>query len=42
MKNSKVNKSNEIKIDNKDSDISKWYSNSKVIDSNENKENDNG
>ena len=42
MKNGKENKSNVIMIDNKDSDINKWYSNSKVIDSNDVKENSNG
>ena len=38
VKNGKENKSNEIMNDNKDSDISKWYSNNKVIDSNDVKE----
>ena len=42
MKNGKENKSNVIMNDNKDSDISNCYSNSKVIDSNDVKEYGNG
>ena len=42
MKNDKENKSNEIMNDNKDSDISNCYSNVKVMDSNDSKENSNG
>ena len=38
MKNSKVNKSNEIKNDNKDTDINDRQIDSKVIDIKDNKE----